>query len=52
MFVAQIFNSQLPKDKYTVIHNITLQTEDDNTQIDHIVLSQYGIFVVETKMRN
>jgi hypothetical protein len=49
MFVAQIFDSHLPKDKYTVIHNITLPTEDGSTQIDHIVLAQYGIFVVETK---
>ena len=26
-----------------------LPTEDGSTQIDHIIVSQYGIFVVETK---
>jgi len=47
--IALLFKLFLPKDCYTVLHNITLPTEDDTTQIDHIVVSRYGIFVVETK---
>jgi len=39
----------LPKEQYTVLHNITLPTDDGTTQIDHIVVSRFGVFVVETK---
>jgi hypothetical protein len=37
-----------PKE-YRAIHNITLKTPDGTTQIDHIFVSRFGIFVVETK---
>tara|TARA_R110001592_G_scaffold221139_2_gene475825 strand:+ start:32551 stop:33375 length:825 start_codon:yes stop_codon:yes gene_type:complete len=39
----------LPKAQYRLIKNVTLPTESGTTQIDHIVVSQYGIFVIETK---
>ena len=39
----------LPESKYKVLNNIMLRTEYGTTQIDHIVVSVYGIFVVETK---
>jgi predicted RNA-binding Zn-ribbon protein involved in translation (DUF1610 family) len=39
----------LDKEKYHLIKNITLPTEDGSTQIDHVIVSRYGIFVVETK---
>lgn len=39
----------LDKKKYHLIKNVTLPTEDGTTQIDHIIVSIYGIFVVETK---
>ena len=35
--------------KYPTYHNVTLQTPDGTTQIDHILISPYGIFVIETK---
>ena len=47
--VSLLFKLFLPKNKYTVLHNITLPTEDGTTQIDHIVVSPHGLFVVETK---
>lgn len=34
---------------YHPIHNVTFPTEDGTTQIDHIFVSRYGVFVVETK---
>lgn len=35
---------------YYLINNVTLPTDDGGTtQIDHILVSQYGIFVIETK---
>jgi len=39
----------LDKEKYYLIKNVTLPTEDGSTQIDHVIVSIYGIFVVETK---
>jgi restriction system protein len=42
-------NRHLDKNIYTLFKNVTLPTEDGTTQIDHIIVSKYGIFVVETK---
>jgi len=39
----------LDKEKYHLIKNVTLPTEDGSTQIDHVIVSRYGVFVVETK---
>lgn len=39
----------LDKNEYHLIKNVTLPTKDGTTQIDHIIVSKYGIFVVETK---
>lgn len=39
----------LDKDKYHLIKNVTLPSEDGTTQIDHIIVSEFGVFVVETK---
>lgn len=39
----------LPKKYYHRIYNVTLPTPDGTTQIDHIFVSRFGIFVVETK---
>lgn len=38
----------LPKE-YIVLNDIMLPTQYGTTQIDHIVVSPYGIFVIETK---
>lgn len=34
---------------YIDINDVTIQTPTGTTQIDHIIVSRYGIFVVETK---
>lgn len=39
----------LDKDRYHLIKNVTLPTEDGTTQIDHIIVCSCGVFVVETK---
>ena len=41
--------SWLPRDKYIVIDDVILPTPRGTSQIDHIVVSIYGIFVIETK---
>lgn len=40
---------KLNKRKYKVINNLLLKTAKGSTQIDHIVVSKYGVFVIETK---
>lgn len=40
---------QLDKQTYRRLHNVTLDTPDGTTQIDHVFLSAYGIVVLETK---
>ncbi|RMD68992.1 MAG: nuclease [Bacteroidetes bacterium] len=39
----------LNRKDYHVINNVTIPTEDGTTQIDHIIVSRFGVFVVETK---
>jgi|AZIH01.1.fsa_nt_gi hypothetical protein len=39
----------LDKSRYHLIKNVTLPTEDGTTQIDHVLVSGFGVFVVETK---
>ncbi|HAC86492.1 MAG TPA: nuclease [Gammaproteobacteria bacterium] len=39
----------LDKSCYHLIKNVTLPTEDGTAQIDHVIVSRYGVFVVETK---
>ena len=42
----------LDKDKYIVLNDIMIAVDGKTHQIDHIVLSKYGIFVIETKQYN
>jgi len=49
MLVNFAVNVRLDKQIYHLIKNVTLPTEDGTTQIDHIVVSEFGIFVIETK---
>ncbi|HAT8493123.1 TPA: NERD domain-containing protein [Vibrio vulnificus] len=48
-FLVNRLLSKLPESDYTLIKDVTLLTNDGTTQVDHIVVSRYGIFVVETK---
>lgn len=40
---------RLPAHSYHRLHHVTLTTANGSTQIDHIFISRFGIFVVETK---
>lgn len=40
---------KLPKDEYTIINDIFISTNSGTHQIDHVVVSKYGIFSIETK---
>lgn len=41
--------AKLPKDEYIVLNDLMLPTSYGRTQIDHVVLSLYGVYVIETK---
>lgn len=41
--------SKLPAEEYIVLNDLMLPTSYGTTQIDHVVLSLYGIYVIETK---
>jgi len=41
--------SKLDKEKYVVVHNVMLRTEKGTTQVDYIVVSTFGLFVIEVK---
>ncbi|MDE7413252.1 MAG: NERD domain-containing protein [Muribaculaceae bacterium] len=41
--------SFLPKDEYIVLNDLMFKNGSRSTQIDHLVISIYGIFVIETK---
>lgn len=47
--VNSILDRRLPSSEYKVYHDVTLPTSRGPTQIDHIVVSRYGVFVIETK---
>ena len=39
-------------EEYYLLNNVTLEITDGTTQIDHIVISPYGVFVIETKNKS
>lgn len=44
--------SKLPKTKYKIINNLFLSINGHTHQIDHVIISPYGIFSIETKQYN
>jgi len=49
LFVNGSTKLMLDPDRYRIFTDVTLPTKDGTTQIDQIIVSRYGIFVVETK---
>jgi hypothetical protein len=47
--VSSYLMTSLPLDKWHLLNNITLKIDDHTTQVDHILVSTYGVFVIETK---
>ena len=44
--------NKLPKNKYKIINNLFILVNGKTHQIDHVVVSPYGIFSIETKQYN
>ena len=47
--VRATLTKALDQSTYHILNDITLPAQAGTTQIDHIVVSRYGIFVIETK---
>lgn len=47
--VNATLRQKLDEQDYIVLEDLTLPTSHGTTQVDHIVLSRFGVFVVETK---
>jgi hypothetical protein len=47
--VARAIRDEFPPPNYYLLNHVTLPTKDGTTQIDHILISRFGIFVIETK---
>ena len=43
---------KLDKNEYKILNNIMIEVDGITHQIDHIIISKYGIFVIETKQYN
>jgi hypothetical protein len=49
LLVRLLTRLMLEKHTYHKLHNVTLPTPDGTTQIDHVIVSRFGVFAVETK---
>ncbi|MEQ9314410.1 MAG: NERD domain-containing protein [Henriciella sp.] len=47
--IERELRKRLDQNRYRVLSDVTLPTQSGTTQIDHIVISEYGVFVIETK---
>ncbi|MFC2063183.1 NERD domain-containing protein [Chloroflexota bacterium] len=49
---TRFINKLILNDQYKVFNNVIIKTERGSTQIDHVIVSPYGLFSVETKDKN
>jgi len=49
LLVRLFAHFKLDRQIYHRLHNVTLDTPDGTTQIDHVFVSPFGLFVLETK---
>lgn len=47
--VSTLLRRSLEEDTYRLLNDLTLPSGAGTTQIDHVVLSRFGVFVIETK---
>ena len=47
--VNLVLTKRLDSNVYKIIRNVMLPADDATTQMDHVVVSRFGIFVIETK---
>lgn len=47
--VKLLYSLMLSKRKYTIYNDLLFNFENGSVQIDHLIISPYGVFVIETK---
>lgn len=47
--VSETLGTKFPSPDYHLLNHITLPLKGGSTQIDHILVSRFGVFVIETK---
>lgn len=47
--LARLASKHFRSPDYHLMNHITLQLDDGTTQVDHILISRFGVFVIETK---
>ena len=53
LFIAFFLKRKLDKEQYHILNDVMLPDQNGGTtQIDHVIFSRFGIFVVETKALN
>ena len=47
--VSKAVRANFKPPDYHLLNHVTLRVSDGTTQVDHILVSRYGVFVIETK---
>ncbi|MEP6836323.1 MAG: nuclease-related domain-containing protein [Gemmatimonas sp.] len=47
--VSHVLRSHFCTPDYHLMNHVTIQMDDGTTQVDHILVSRFGVFVIETK---
>src|SRR5512147_1006634 len=47
--LSQAIKENFRSPSYHLLNHVTLRLDDGTTQIDHILVSRFGVFVIETK---
>jgi hypothetical protein len=47
--VSRVLRSDFGPPDYHLMNHVTIQMDDGTTEIDHILVSRFGVFVIETK---
>lgn len=47
--VTRVLLSHFGPPEYHLMNHVTIRMEDGTTQVDHILVSRFGVFVIETK---
>lgn len=50
--VSQVLTRHFRAPDYHLMNHVTLRMDDGTTQVDHILVSRFGVFVIETKDHN
>jgi hypothetical protein len=50
--VSRVLRSHFGPPDYHLMNHVTIRMDDGTTQVDHILVSRFGVFVIETKDHN